>query len=433
MRILVVGGGGREHALVWSLSRSPSHPTILAAPGNAGTDRLARNVPVSPDDTKSLLTLVHEEKIDLTIVGPEQPLVDGLVDRFDEEGHAVVGPSAAAARLEGSKAFAKAFMERHAIPSAPYRTFGRHEAAAAGAFAASLGTPVVVKASGLAAGKGAIICETVGDARDAIRMILEERAFGAAGNELVVEAYLQGEEASVFALTDGTNYVLLSPAQDHKRVGEGDTGPNTGGMGAYAPAPVVSNELLASVCREIIDPTLHGMREEQTPYRGFLYVGLMITPEGPRVVEFNCRLGDPEAQVVLPLLDADVVEVFQAVARRELHNVHVRRGPGAAACVVLASGGYPGDYARGGVIRGLEEAETVPGVVVFHAGTRRLSSGEVVTNGGRVLGVTAVADDLPHALSHAYQAVERIDFHGRHYRRDIGRKGLVRWQTAAPA
>lgn len=433
MRILVVGGGGREHALVWSLSRSPSKPTIFASPGNVGTSTLAQNVAVAAHDVEGLLTVAADEKIDLTIIGPEQPLVAGIVDRFEREGRKVVGPTASAARLEGSKVFSKAFMDRHGIPTAQHRTFGRRQYEQAITYAESLGAPVVVKASGLAAGKGAIVCESMADARDAVRMILEENAFGSAGDEVVVEAFMSGEEASVFALTDGEQYVLLSPAQDHKRIGEGDTGPNTGGMGAYAPAPIITNDVLESVCRKVIDPTLHGMREEGAPYRGFLYVGLMISSDGPRVVEYNCRLGDPEAQAILPLLDADTVDLFAAVAAHDLRGVHVRRKAGASACVVMASEGYPGDARPGDPILGIEEAEAIPGVLVFHAGTRAGANGEILTAGGRVLGVTAVADDLSASLALAYDGVHRIDFRGKQFRRDIGQKGVARLHAGAPA
>ncbi len=321
MRILIIGGGGREHALAWALARSPRQPDLFIAPGNAGTAALGRNVAIQPTDIKGLLGFVRQERIDLTVVGPEQPLVEGLADTFEAAGLPVIGPTAQAARLEGSKAFAKAFMARHGVPTAAHRTFGVEQYDEATAYLDAQGAPIVVKASGLAAGKGALVCATRAEAQDALDQIMKTRAFGRAGDEVVVEQYMEGEEASVFALTDGDHYVLLTPAQDHKRIGEGDVGLNTGGMGAYAPAPVVSEALLNRVCREIIEPTLAGMAQEGCPYRGVLSLGLMITPEGPKVVEFNCRLGDPEAQIVLLLLKTDLVKLFQALAEGRLHDV----------------------------------------------------------------------------------------------------------------
>ncbi len=426
MRILIIGGGGREHALAWALARSPQQPELFIAPGNAGTAALGRNVALQPTDLDALLGFARAENIALTVVGPEQPLVDGLADRFEAAGLRVVGPTAAAARLEGSKAFAKAFMQRHGIPTAAHRTFAGAQHAEALAFVEETGAPVVVKASGLAAGKGALVCLTLDEARTALDRLMRQRAFGAAGDEVVVEAFMEGEEASVFALTDGRDYRLLATAQDHKRIGEGDTGPNTGGMGAYAPAPVAGPTLLARVRREIIEPTLAGMAAEGCPYRGVLYAGLMITPEGPKVVEFNCRLGDPEAQVVLPLLETDLVEVFEKMADRRLGEVTLTQQAGAAACVVMASGGYPGAYEKGFPMDGLDTAGAMDGVVVFHAGTRRDDAGRVVTAGGRVLGVTATGTGLAEALRRAYRAVAAIGFEGAQYRRDIGQKGLAR-------
>lgn len=425
MRILIVGGGGREHALAWALSRSAAAPELFIAPGNPGTAALGRNVPIDAADVGALRDFAIENAIDLTIVGPEQPLVLGLVDRFEEAGLAVVGPTAAAARLEGSKAFSKAFMERHGIPTAAHRTFTADAYDEALAYLRAGGAPVVLKASGLAAGKGAVVCMTMEEAERTMDELLRQRVFGAACDEVVVESFMEGEEASVFVLTDGRDYVLLAPAQDHKRVGEHDTGPNTGGMGAYAPAPVVTPAVLEEVRRTIIEPTLAGMAAEGAPYRGFLYCGLMMTAEGPKVVEFNCRLGDPEAQVVLPLLETDPVELFAAAAEQRLGSVTLRQRRGAAACVVVASEGYPGAYRKGDVIEGLEAAAAVEGVVVFHAGTKQADDGRVHTAGGRVLGVTGVGGDLADALQRAYEAIGRIHFDGMHYRRDIGRRGLA--------
>ncbi|MEX0600019.1 MAG: phosphoribosylamine--glycine ligase [Rhodothermales bacterium] len=425
MRILIVGGGGREHAIAWSLAESRKSVELFVAPGNAGTEELGTNVDIEASDVEGLVQFAIDRSIDLTIVGPEKPLVLGIADRFEDEGLLVVGPTAGAARLEGSKAFSKAFMKRHAIPTAAHRTFEAAQFDDAAAYIREQGAPIVVKASGLAAGKGAIVCETVDEALDALTAILRDREFGAAGEEVVVESFMVGEEASVFALADGRNYVLLAPAQDHKQIGEGDTGPNTGGMGAYAPAPIVTDEVMDEVRRRIIEPTLEGMAADGHPYRGVLYCGLMITDEGPKVVEYNCRLGDPEAQVVLPLLMEDAVDVFDAAARGDLDALGVTMRTGSAACVVMASGGYPGAYETGYPIDGLDEAARAPYVTVFHAGTGTDDDGRVVTAGGRVLGVTALGDDLREALDRAYDAVDQISFHDAQFRRDIGRKGLT--------
>ena len=425
MRILVVGSGGREHALVNALSDSPRTSALYAAPGNPGTARHATNVDVASGDFDGLLELVEREQIDLTIVGPEQPLVDGIVDRFDEAGHAIVGPRAAAARLEGSKAFADQFMERHDIPTASFRVFGADEYESAANYLDEAGAPIVVKADGLAAGKGAFVCGTLEEAHDALDQIVQDRAFGAAGDRVVIEECMEGEEVSIFALTDGSQYVLLTPSQDHKPIGEGGTGPNTGGMGAFSPAPIVDGSLLTRICREIVEPTLQGMQEEGTPYRGVLYCGLMITDEGPKVVEYNCRLGDPEAQVVLPLVESDLVDVFEGVAGGALQTDGLRASSKAAACVVLASDGYPIDYETGFEITGVEAAEALSEVSVLHAGTRRRDDGTLVTDGGRVLGVTALGADLAEALDRAYEGVDAIHFEGKTFRSDIGRKGLA--------
>ncbi|MBT8401171.1 MAG: phosphoribosylamine--glycine ligase [Rhodothermia bacterium] len=426
MRILVVGSGGREHAICYTLRAAENPPEVFVAPGNAGTAAIAHNIDIEATDISGLLTFVEEMSVDLTIVGPEQPLVLGLADALRSRGFAVVGPSAAAAQLEGSKVFAKDFMKRNAIPTAIYRSFTSHELDAAVSFIRALGAPVVVKASGLAAGKGAIVCDTTDEAEETARMMLVDDRFGEAGREIVVEEFMRGEEASVFALCDGSSYVLLSPAQDHKRVGDSDTGPNTGGMGAYAPAPVVDAALLARVEVEIIRPTVSGLANEGIPYNGFLYVGLMIEDGNPRVVEYNCRLGDPEAQVLLPLLNEDFRNLMQATASGSLKEKGpISLRPDSAACVVLCSGGYPGPYAMGFPISGLEEAAQVDGAQVFHAGTS-VADDRVVTSGGRVLGVTATGDSLEQALARAYSAAGKISFEGMFFRHDIGRKGLER-------
>ena len=428
MTILVVGGGGREHALAWALARSPRRPRLLCAPGNAGTAACAENVAVDAADVDGLVALAQDRAVDLVVVGPETPLVAGLADRLDEAGVPVVGPSKAAARLEGSKAFAKDVMARHGVPTAASRTFGLGAVDEARAYVEARPLPVVLKADGLAAGKGVVVAETREAARDALAGMLEDGAFGAAGSTVVVEDFLEGEEASVFVLTDGRDYVVLPPAQDHKRIGEGDTGPNTGGMGAYAPAPVVTPDLLARVEAEVVRPTLDGMRAEGHPYRGVLYVGLMITADGPQVVEFNCRFGDPEAQAVLPLLASDPVELFEAVAGGRLAEVSVETRPGAAACVVLASAGYPGPVETGKLVEGLGPERD--DAVVFHAGTARSPEGNVVTAGGRVLGATGLGPTLEDALAAAYAAADAVAFEGKTLRRDIGQKGLRRLGAA---
>ncbi len=425
MRILVIGSGGREHALVKALAQSPTSTTLYAAPGNPGTAQHATNVGVASDDFEGLVAVAQEHDIDFTIVGPEQPLVDGIVDRFEEAGLRIVGPPSDAARLEGSKAFADQFMERHDIPTAGFRVFAAEEYDDAVEHLDDVGAPVVVKADGLAAGKGSYVCSTREEAHDALDEIVNERAFGAAGDRVVIEECMVGEEVSVLALTDGSHYVLLSPSQDHKPIGEGGTGPNTGGMGAFAPAPVVDGPLLTRICREIVEPTLQGMEEEGTPYRGVLYCGLMITPDGPKVVEYNCRLGDPEAQVVLPLVESDLVKVFGSLADDSLETGSLRAAPGAAACVVLASGGYPITYETGYEISGVEEAQALSDVAVIQAGTRRREDGALVTDGGRVLGVTARGTDLPEALDRAYEGVDHVTFKGKTVRSDIGEKGLA--------
>ena len=365
--------------------------------------------------------------MDLTVVGPEVPLVEGIADAFDEAGLLVVGPSSAAAALEGSKAFAKDFMARHSIPTAAFRVFQSNQYEEAKDYLKSQGAPTVIKASGLAAGKGAIVCATPEEAHDALKRVMVSKDFGGAGEEVVIEEFMVGEEASVFAFTDGDDYICLSPAQDHKQIGEDDTGPNTGGMGAYAPVPLVDKVLLDKVCAVIIEPTLERMASDGNVYRGCLYAGLMITESGPKVVEFNCRLGDPEAQAVLPLLDVDATEMMLAIAERRLGRLRVGLSSNAAACVVLASGGYPGKYQKGFEINGLNAAQEE--ALVFHAGTRINERGKVETSGGRVLGVTGVGSTLPKALDQAYLAAEAIDFEGVTMRRDIGHKGMTRLKS----
>jgi phosphoribosylamine---glycine ligase len=423
VKVLLVGGGGREHALAWTLSRSPRLTELIAAPGNPGIARHARCVAVKDHEIDGLRDLALAERVDLTVVGPELPLSLGLADRFRERGLAVFGPSQAAARLESSKAFAKDLMARHGIPTARFHACA--DPASARAWCRELGVPLVVKADGLAAGKGVLICRTLEEADAAVRACLEERAFGAAGASVVIEEFMVGEEASFFAITDGAAILPLAGAQDHKTVFDDDRGPNTGGMGAYSPAPVLDTAMIERVMAEIVRPTVAAMAKEGAPFAGCLYAGLMITSDGPKVVEFNCRFGDPESQVVLPRLDADLLPLLDAVARGGALPDAVPWRSDASVCVVMASGGYPGAYETGRSIAGVEDAETVPGAAVFHAGTAR-RDGVLVTAGGRVLAVQALGPDVRSAVDTVYAAAGRIRFEGAHYRRDIARRALAR-------
>ncbi len=423
MRVLVLGSGGREHALVWRLAQSSQVRALYAAPGNPGIARHARLVPIKADALDELVAFAQRERIDLTVVGPELPLVEGIADRFGAKGLAIFGPGESAAALEGSKVFAKQMMAKHGIPTARFETF--RDAASARKFARGLGAPLVVKADGLAAGKGAIVCRTVEEADRAIALCLEERAFGKSGEQIVIEEFLEGEEASFFALTDGETALFLGTAQDHKTVFDDDQGPNTGGMGAYSPAPIVDAKVHDQVMKTIIYPTVRAMAAEGRPYRGVIYAGLMLTREGPKVLEYNCRFGDPEHQVIMPRLQDDPLPLLHAVGRGERLPKSVRWRPEAAVCVVMASGGYPGEYQTGKPIAGIEDAEKLPDVTVFHAGTA-LRDGQLVTGGGRVLGVTATGADIKAAIGRAYEAVGKICFEGRHFRKDIGRKALPR-------
>jgi phosphoribosylamine---glycine ligase len=432
MKVLVVGGGGREHALVAALARDPAVTTILAAPGNPGIAAHARCLAIAATDLPALVAAAREERVDLVVVGPEAPLVAGLADQLRAAGIATFGPSAAAARLEGSKAHAKAFMRAHGIPTAEAEEFA--DAAAAAAHVRAQGGPCVIKADGLAAGKGVVVAETVAEALVAIDRFLRAQSLGAAGSSILVERRMRGEEVSVFALTDGERWVLLAPAQDHKRLRDGDQGPNTGGMGACAPAPLIDLALTTEIVTSILAPTLQGLRDEGTPYIGCLYLGLMIEADGPRVVEYNVRLGDPEAQVVLPLLGPGLGETLAACAAGALPpGARLARAGEheAAACVVLAAPGYPESPVLGGKIRGLERfadsgrGASASAVQVFHAGTARRGD-DLVTAGGRVLGVTGLGADLPAALAQAYRAAEAIEFEGKQMRRDIGQRCLAR-------
>jgi phosphoribosylamine--glycine ligase len=423
MKLFVVGSGGREHALVWKLSQSPAVTRLYAAPGNPGMAPYATLVPIKADVIPELLAFAEAERIDLTVVGPEQPLALGIVDAFQSRGLKIFGPAKAAADLECSKIFAKELMAKHGIPTARFRT--ADDATAARRYAREFGAPLVVKADGLAGGKGAIVCRTLEEADRAIGLCLEEKAFGAAGGRVVVEEFLEGEEASFFAVTDGESILPFGVAQDHKAVFDDDQGPNTGGMGAYSSPTMMTDELAREVIERIVTPTVRAMAAEGRPYRGVVYAGLMLTKEGPKVVEFNCRFGDPEAQAILIRLNDDLLPILMAVASGEPLPREVAWTPQSAVCVVLASGGYPGSYATGKVITGVEMAEAPPSLVVFHAGTA-LKDRRLVTAGGRVLGVTARAISLRAALSLAYEAVASIHFDGMHYRRDIGRRALTR-------
>ncbi len=431
MNLFVVGSGGREHALVWKLSQSGTVSRILCAPGNPGIGSIAELVPLKASDMAGLADFAEREHVDLTVIGPEQPLADGIVDLFEHRGLRAFGPSKSAAELEWSKAFAKEFMQRNGIPTAAHRIFRRSEAGEARQYLAECSLPVVLKADGLAAGKGVLVCPTVGDAEAGLRSLFEARTFGASGDTVVIEEYLEGEEASVFALSDGQHFVTLAPAQDHKRIFDGDRGKNTGGMGAYAPTPFVPPETLSEVERTIVGPTLRGMAMEGRTYRGCLYVGLMLTARGPKVVEYNCRFGDPETQVVLPLFEGDLADLLMACAHEgglsDPSRVQQPTRPvGHAVCVVIASQGYPDAYPTGMEISGLDALSDLPGVMVFHAGTARAGD-RLVTSGGRVLGVTAFSrgGSLRETVRASYDAVRRIHFEGAYHRTDIGKKGLV--------
>jgi len=419
MKILIVGGGGREHALAWKIAQSPLVETLLAAPGNPGIARHARCVDVGVDAHRELVELARRERVDLVVVGPEAPLVAGLADRFAEAGLTVFGPSARAAAIEGSKAFSKDLMRRYAIPTARFSTFD--DAAAARRFCRELGAPLVVKADGLAAGKGAIVCPTLDEADAAIAECMERKAFGAAGARVVVEEFMVGQEVSFFTLSNGGDAMALAAAEDHKAVFDADRGPNTGGMGCYSPVPAFDEALEKRVMETIVRPTLSALAREGAPYRGVLYTGLMLTAEGPRVVEFNCRFGDPECQALMVRTPGDPVPLLLAAARGEAWPPARSWSSSASVCVNVASGGYPGKYQTGIPIRGVEAAEARDGVQVFHAGTA-MRDGRLVTAGGRVLGVTGLAQDIEAAITVAYAAVRDISFEGMHYRTDIGRR-----------
>lgn len=423
MDVLLIGSGGREHAIAWKLKQSKRLGKLYVAPGNAGTGQCGQNVAIKDNDVAALVDLAREKRVGLVVVGPEDPLAAGVVDAMEAAGIKAFGPSAGAAQIEADKAFAKHLMRSCAVSTAEARVFDRFSDAKT--YIASRDEPVVVKAAGLAKGKGVIVCDDPADGINAAEKIMVDKIFGPAGDRVVVEDKLLGEEVSILAFVDGRNIYLMESSQDHKPIGDGDTGPNTGGMGAYSPAPVVSEDMMSRITREILVPVVDAMNRDGTPYKGVLYAGLMITSGGPRVLEFNVRFGDPETQPILMRLKSDLLEVFLAVCEGRLEEVFLKWDPRPAVCVVMAAGGYPGDYEKGKVITGLKEAEQLDDVAVFQAGTKR-QNGDVVTNGGRVLGVTALGADIAKAKTRAYEAVDGIEFEGAYCRRDIADKAIAR-------
>ncbi|MCZ2152581.1 MAG: phosphoribosylamine--glycine ligase [Bryobacterales bacterium] len=423
MKILVLGSGAREHAIAWKMAQSVARPEIYVAPGNAGTLSIARNVSVPSPTPAAIAALARDLRIDLVVIGPEAPLVDGVADALREQGVRVVGPSAAAARIEGSKIFSKRLMEKAGIPTARFAVAESSEEALK--ILDSFPAPVVLKADGLAAGKGVLIARTADEARSAVQELMEARTLGTAGSRIVIEEFLEGEEVSFIVLTDGETIISFPPVQDHKAIFDKDQGPNTGGMGAYCDSRILSSEMRAEIAERIVGPTLRAMTEQGTPFTGFLFVGLILTSAGPRVLEYNARLGDPEAEVLLTTLDSDFVELCLAAAETRLANIDVRWKPVSSVCIVHAAANYPGKPRVGDPIEGIAEAERT-GAVVFHAGTT-ISQDRVVTAGGRVLAVTATGDTLPQAIDLAYRASSHIHFEGMQRRSDIGAKGLKRW------
>jgi phosphoribosylamine--glycine ligase len=423
MKILVIGGGGREHALLWALAKDPRKPILYCAPGNAGTPALAESVPIAAEDVDGLVAWAAAHRPDFTVVGPEAPLCAGLVDRFQAAGLRVFGPSREAARLEGSKSFAKDVMARAGVPTAAAESFT--DLAPALAYIHQQGAPLVVKADGLAAGKGVDVCATIAEAEAAVRRSLVDRAHGEAGTRVLIEEFLEGEEISMLALVDGKGVVLLDSAQDHKRIFDDDQGPNTGGMGAYSPAPAMTAEQKPVILDRVFNPVLAELKKRGITYKGVLYAGLMMTARGPRVLEFNCRFGDPETQALLPRLASDLLPALEACVDGTLRESHVVWKPAACVSVVAASAGYPGAYPKGLVIRGLAAAAALDDVIVFHAGTT-LQEGRAVTAGGRVLGITALGATMSAAVKRAYEAVDRITFEGMQVRRDIAARALKR-------
>jgi len=421
MKVLVIGGGGREHAIVWKLAQSPRVDRIYCSPGNAGISEIAECIDIDISDHESLIDFVKYDWIDLTIAGPEDPLTKGIVDKFEREGRRCLGPVKDAARLEASKVFAKEFMRKYKIPSAEYKTFTSYIHAEE--HVRMKGAPIVIKADGLAAGKGVFVAGTMGEAISALRLIMKEKAFGPAGDRVVVEECLEGEEASYLVFTDGTTILPMASSQDHKRVYDNDEGPNTGGMGAYSPAPVITPEIEKKIMDRVMKPAIRGLKKEGIKYKGILYAGIMLRDGEPYVLEFNCRFGDPETQPILTRLDSDLLEVSLAITDEKLSDISLEWRPEASVCVVAASGGYPGKYEIGKVITGLDDVKQMEDTVVFHAGTV-YEGQDIVTAGGRVLGVTALGKDIKEARDRAYEAISKIHFEGMHYRKDIANRAI---------
>ncbi len=423
MKVLVIGGGGREHAIVWKLSRSRHVDKIYCAPGNAGISEIAECIDIGTNQFEALLDFVKYEWIDLTIVGPEEPLSRGIVDAFEKEGRRILGPTKRAAQLESSKVFSKDFMKRYGIPTSEYSVFSSYVHAES--YVRMKGTPIVVKADGLAAGKGVFVANTVDEAVNALKLIMKEKVFGEAGDRVVVEECLVGEEASFMAFCDGKTLKAMASSQDHKRIFDGDKGPNTGGMGAYSPAPVVTKDMETQIMEKVMGPVMRGLKAEGIKYKGVLYAGIMIRDGVPYVLEFNCRLGDPETQPVLMRMDADLADVAFGICDEKLAEVDLRWRPESSVCIVIASRGYPGQYEKGKVIEGLDSVKGQKDVFVFHAGTSFVDD-HVVASGGRVLGVTALGTDIRLARDNAYKAIDRIHFDGMQYRKDIAERALKR-------
>jgi len=421
MKVLIIGGGGREHALAWKIAQSPLLTKLYAAPGNAGIANVAECHPIAAEDSQVLLNFAKQEKIDLTVVGPEAPLVNGIVDDFQNAGLKIFGPSKAAAQLEASKAFAKDRMTKYEVPTAHYEVFSHINEAKHYVIEAEM--PIVIKADGLAAGKGVMVCETSQDAVAALDQIMGERVFGDSGNKVIIEKKLEGEELSVLALCDGETIVPLASSQDHKRAYDHDKGPNTGGMGAYSPCPLVSGDEFEAIVQKSVEPIVRGMAQDGIPYRGLLYAGIMMTQEGPQVLEYNCRFGDPEAQVVIPRLKSDLLPILDQIASGKIENTNLEWHPKSCLGVVVASGGYPGHYEKGFPIQGIDAIDSTENAYVFHAGTSKSESG-YVSSGGRVLLVAALGDTLREAHDFTYSLVKQVSFKEAFFRRDIGRKAL---------